>query len=179
MQRQESIDFSKFCGRDEDGDSKALCTLQVASVDIETNEIKEIDAVSVLNSEVAIDIGKDIVTIDVKFENHLDFEYLQAGELCLKYKEKHSNQEYDEDVTLLLTITECGEYANFLIGQEAMWAFTSEKPEDRNHMIRFWFLKDNFIIYRLSDQEIEKVVEQVGEEVYLEELGGSHAAIID
>ena len=170
MQRQQMIDFSKFCGRDDDGDSKAICTLQVAAVGIETKDIKEIDAVSVLNSEVAIDIGTDIVTIDVKFENYLDFEYLQAGELCLSYKEKHSNQEYDPDATLLLTITEAGEYESFLIGQDAMWAFTSEKPEDRNHMIRFWFMRDNFIIYRLSDQEIERVVELVGEEVYLEEL---------
>lgn len=172
MQRQEMIDFSKFCGRDEDGDSKAICTLQVASVDADSGEIVEIDAVSVLNAEVAIDIGPNIVAIDVKFENYLDFEYLQAGELCLRYKEKHNNKEYDENATLLLTITESGEYANFLIGQEAMWAFTSEKPEDRNHMIRFWFLKDNFIIYKLSDQEIERVVQQVGEEVYLDELEG-------
>ena len=170
MRRQQTIDFSKFCGRDENGELKAICTLQVASVDTETRDIKEIDAVSVLNSEVAIDIGTDIVTIDVKFENYLDFEYLQAGELCLRFKEKHSNQEYDESVALLLTITESGEYADFLIGQDAMWAFTSEKPEDRNHMIRFWFLKDNFIVYRLSDQEIEKVVEQVSGEVYLEKL---------
>ena len=151
MQEQQIIDFSKFCGRDEDGDSKAICTLQIASVDIETKDIKEIDAVSVLNSEIAIDIGKDIVTIDVKFEDYLDFEYLQAGELCIRYKEKHSHHEYDENVTLLLTIMECGEYADFLIGQDAMWAFTSEKPENKNHMIRFWFLKNNFIIYRLSD----------------------------
>ena len=110
MQRQQTIDFSKFCGRDENGELKAICTLQVASVDTETRDIKEIDAVSVLNSEVAIDIGTDIVTIDVKFENYLDFEYLQAGELCLRFKEKHSNQEYDESVALLLTITESGEY---------------------------------------------------------------------
>ena len=172
MQEQQTIDFSKFCGRDEDGDSKAICTLQIASVDIETKDIKEIDAVSVLNSEIAIDIGKDIVTIDVKFEDYLDFEYLQAGELCVQYKEKHSRQEYDENVTLLLTIMECGEYADFLIGQDAMWAFTSEKPENRNHMIRFWFLKNNFIIYRLSDQEIERVATQICEQVYLEELEG-------
>ena len=172
MQEQQTIDFSKFCGRGEDGDSKAICTLQIASVDIETKDIKEIDAVSILNSEIAIDIGKDIVTIDVKFEHYLDFEYLQAGELCVQYKEKHSRQEYDENVTLLLTIMECGEYADFLIGQDAMWAFTSEKPENRNHMIRFWFLKNNFIIYRLSDQEIERVVEQICEQVYLEELDG-------
>ena len=170
MQKQQTIDFSKFCGRDEDGDSKVICTLQVASVDTETGEIKEIDAVSVLNSEIAIDIAKDIITIDVKFEDYLDFEYLQAGELCIQYKEKHSKQEYDEGVTLLLTITESGEYANFLIGQDAMWAFTSEKPEDRNHMIRFWFIKDNFIIYRLADQEIERVVEQVGQEFILKEV---------
>ena len=170
MQKQQTIDFSKFCGRDEDGDSKAICTLQVVCVEKETGGINELDTVSVLNSEVAIDITHDIVTIDVKFENYLDFEYLQAGELCLRYKEKHSKQEYDSNVTLLLTITEAGEYENFLIGQEAMWAFTSEKPEDRNHMIRFWFLKDNFIIYRLSDQEIERVMKQIGEEVYLEEL---------
>ena len=39
-------------------------------------------------------------------------------------------------------------------------------------MIRFWFTRDNFIIYRLSDQEIQRVVEQVGEEVYIEELEG-------
>ena len=168
MQKQQLIDFTKFCGRDEDGDSKAICTLQVASIDTKMNDIKEIDAVSVLNSEVAIDIGTDIVTIDVKFENYLDFEYLQAGELCLHYKEKHSKQEYDENVTLLLTITESGKYEDFLIGQDAMWAFTSEKPEDRNHMIRFWFLKDNFIVYRLSNQEIERVIEQIGEEAYLE-----------
>lgn len=170
MEKQETIDFSKFCGRDEEGESKAICTLQVASVVAETGEIKEIDAVSVLDAEVAIDIGQDFVTIDVKFENYLDFEYLQAGELCLRYKEKHSSHEYDEKVTLLLTITESGEYANFLIGQDALWAFTSEKPEDRNHMIRFWFTRDNFIIYRLSDEEIERVVEQVGDEVYIEEL---------
>lgn len=170
MEKQETIDFLKFCGRDEEGDSKAICTLQVASVVAETGEIKEIDAVSVLDSEVAIDIGHDFVTIDVKFENYMDFEYLQAGELCLRYKEKHSKHEYDENVTLLLTITECGEYANFLIGQDALWAFTSEKPENRNHMIRFWFTRDNFIIYRLSDQEIERVVEIVGEEAYLEEV---------
>ena len=172
MEKQEIIDFTKFCGRDEEGESKAICTLQVASVVAETGEIKEIDAVSVLNSEVAIDIGHDFVTIDVKFENYMDFEYLQTGELCLRYKEKHSNHEYDENATLLLTITECGEYANFLIGQDALWAFTSEKPEDKNHMIRFWFTRDNFIIYRLSDQEIERVVEQIGELVYLNELKG-------
>lgn len=172
MQKQETIDFSKFCGRDEEGESKAICTLQVASVVAVTGEIKEIDAVSVLDSEVAIDIGHDFVTIDVKFENYMDLEYLQAGEICLSYKEKHSKHEYDENVTLLLTITECGEYANFLIGQDALWAFTSEKPEDRNHMIRFWFTRDNFIIYRLSDEEIERVVEQIGELVYLKELEG-------
>lgn len=172
MQEQQTIDFSKFCGRDEDGDSKAICTLQVASVDIETKDIKEIDAVSVLNSEIAIDIGKDIVTIDVKFEDYLDFEYLQAGELCVQYKEKYSRQEYDENATLLLTIMECGEYADFLIGQDAMWAFTSEKPEDRNYIIRFWFLMDNFIIYRLSEQEIERAAEQICEQVYLESLEG-------
>ena len=172
MQEQQTIDFSKFCGRDEDGDSKAICTLQIASVDIETKDIKEIDAVSILNSEIAIDIKKDIVTIDVKFENYLDFEYLQLGELCVRYKEKHSHHEYDENVTLLLTIMECGEYADFLIGQDAMWAFTSEKPENRNHMIRFWFLKNNFIIYRLSDQEIERAAEQICEQVYLEKLEG-------
>ena len=170
MEKQETIDFSKFCGRDEEGESKAICTLQVASVVAETGEIKEIDAVSVLDSEIAIDIGHDFVTIDVKFENYMDFEYLQAGELCLRYKEKHSKHEYDENVTLLLTITECDEYANFLIGQDALLAFTSEKPEDRNHMIRFWFTRENFIIYRLSDEEIERVVKQVGEEVYLEKL---------
>ena len=39
-------------------------------------------------------------------------------------------------------------------------------------MIRFWFLKDNFIVYKLSDQEIKRVVEQTEQDIYLEELEG-------
>lgn len=170
MEEQQIIDFERFCGRDTEENVKAICMLQVASTDLETNEIVEIESVTISNSEIAMDIGHDVVTIDVKFQNYLDFEYLQAGDLCVRFKEKHSKGEFDENVTLLLTITQNGAYSDFLIGQEAMWAFTSEKPEDKNHMIRFWFLKHNFAVYQISDRELKSLMERIEEEGYLEKL---------
>lgn len=146
-------------GVDELGTTRAVCSLTIQRpVDELKSEV--IQSVATMDAVVSICFTKLWVAVDLKFEDNLDFDYLQMAQVCLDY-EKHQKEEV-ESLSMVLAITPLGEYDFFLVGVEGMWCFRSDKPEGICNTIRFIFMKQCFGTYELTTEAMEQMILETG-----------------
>lgn len=148
-------------GVDELGNARAVCSLTLQrSVDELQSEV--IQSVATMDAEIFIFFTKLWVAVDLKFEDNLDFAYLQMAQVCMDYAK--FQKEEAESMSLVLAITPLGEYDFFLVGVEGIWCFQSDKPEGICNTIRFIFMKQCFGTYELTTEAMEQMILEAGME---------------
>lgn len=148
-------------GVDELGNARAVCSLTIQRP-IDGLQSEVIQSVATMDAEVSICFTKLWVTVDLKFEDNLDFDYLQMSQVCLDYAKLQ--EEEAESMSLVLAITPLGEYDFFLVGVEGIWCFQSDKPEGICNTIRFIFMKQCFGTYELTTKAMEQMILEAGME---------------
>lgn len=148
-------------GVDELGNARAVCSLTLQrSVDELQSEV--IQSVATMDAEIFIFFTNLWVAVDLKFEDNLDFDYLQMAQVCMDYAK--FQKEEAESMSLVLAITPLGEYDFFLVGVEGIWCFQSDKPEGICNTIRFIFMKQCFGTYELTTEAMEQMILEAGME---------------
>ena len=151
--------FSAVERRDELGTSRAACSLTIQRT-VDELQAEVIQSVATMDAEVSICSTALWVVVDLKFEDNLDFEYLQMAQVCLDYAKLQ--KEEAESLSLVLSITPLGEYDFFLVGVEGMWCFQSDKPDGVCNTIRFVFMKQYFGAYELTAEAMEQMILETG-----------------
>lgn len=125
---------------------------------------------SVYLSDAVLSVGftNDFVLVDLQFEDCVDFEYLQAGELCREYgvltnAEKTGQVGY----SLVLSVVPKGEYDVFFVGIDGAWCFVSENPGEISRGIRLVFAREKFGVYEFGEKAVEGIVADAVEELQI------------
>lgn len=162
--------FQEVEGIDESGEARALSCLMIEKRFADASAAPVVrDLVYMQDACVSISLTSDFAVVDLAFENHVDYEYLQAGELCRKYTTNTDVRSLavntDGELSLVLSVTPKGEYDLFLMGMDAAWCFMPKKPEELCSVIRLIFLREKFGVYEFTKEAVEKMIEEVGEEL--------------
>ena len=66
------------------------------------------------------------------------------------------------------------EYVEFCIKQRYAWNFQPDSPDGECNTIRFIFIKECFGVYELTDEAIEDMIEEAGQEMEFNERGHTY-----
>lgn len=126
-------------------------------------------AVYLEDAVLSVRFTGDFVVVDLRFGDCMDFEYLQAGELCRKYEVLAEGRDAEGermDYSLVLSVVPKGEYDVFFVGLDGMWSFVSEEPEGICHIIRLVFAREKVGGYEFGEKMVEEIVGDVMGEMY-------------
>jgi hypothetical protein len=169
MEDMENI-YQRVVGTDENGEARAICCLMI-------EKRQERDGVGpvvqelayMLDACVAVSFTEDFAVVDLFFEDNLDYEYLQAGELCQRYSDMADVRclaDYaDGELSLVLSLVAKGEYEVFLTGLDAAWSFMPQEPEGVCSVIRLIFMRGKFGVYEFVKEVMEGMIGETVEEV--------------
>ena len=164
--------FRKIEGIDESGEARALSCLMIEKREGDAPVIR--DLVHMQDACVSVSMTSDFAVVDLAFENHIDYEYLQAGELCRGYMAMTDvgmpAESEGELLSLVLSVVPKGEYDLFLMGMDAAWCFMPKEPDGLCSVIRLIFLREKLGVYEFTEEAVERMIEEVGKE--LEEQDG-------
>ena len=162
-----TFNIMDICGRDEDGEVKATCNLQVLAVNPETNEYEVCAEACSFYGEVSMCVENEMVTVDIKFRDSFDDEYLQMSGIFSQYFEC---REKNKSAELMLTLMNTGVYSDFILCSNFAWCFTSSSPVGTNDTIRFWMPHDDIKYYQIPDEAASEMLNNIGDELTVEEF---------
>lgn len=163
--------FEELEGRDELGTSKAACSLTIQRIIEDDTEV--VQSVSTQYAVVSVYSTPLWMTVDLRFEDRLDYDYLQFSQVCMEYQELANDSEA-EPLSLVLSLTPFGEYNYFVVGVNGAWNFQLDKPDGECNTIRFIFMKECFGVYELSEEAMEEMIEEAVQEMELDERGHTY-----
>lgn len=152
-------------GREENGEGD----LDGAWTGDQRYEPESCGAVYLEDAVLAIRFKGDFVVVDLRFGDCVDFEYLQAGELCRKYEVLAEGRDAEGermDYSLVLSVVPKGEYDVFFVGLDGVWSFVSEEPGGICHIIRLVFAREKVGGYEFGEKMVEEIVGDVMGEMY-------------
>lgn len=169
MEDMENI-YQRVVGTDENGESKAICCLMIEKRQEGAGAGPVVQELAyMLDACVAVSFTGDFVVVDLVFEDNLDYEYLQAGELCRRYSDMADVRcladHADGEMSLVLSLVAKGEYEVFLTGLDAAWCFMPRVPEGVCSVIRLIFLREKFGEYEFTNEAMEGMIGELVEEV--------------
>ena len=161
--------FEALEGRDELGTPKAACSLTIQRI-IAEDDTEVVRSVSTQDAEVSVYSTPLWMIVDLRFEDRLDYDYLQFAQVCMEYLEL-ANDSDTEPLSLLLSLTPLGEYNYFVTGVSGACNFQPDSPDGECNTIRFIFIKECFGVYELTDEAMEDMIEEAGQELEFDERG--------
>ena len=164
--------FEALEGRDELGTPKAACSLTIQRI-ISEEDTEVILSVGTQDAEVSVYSTPLWMIVDLRFEDRLDYDYLQFAQVCMEYLELANDSE-NELLSLVLSLTPLGEYNYFVTGVSGAWNFQPDTPDGEYNTIRFIFIKECFGVYELTDEAMEDMIEEAGLEMEFDERGHTY-----
>lgn len=162
--------FRKIEGIDESGEARALSCLMIEKREGDAGAAPVIrNLVHMQDACVSVSLTSDFAVVDLAFENHIDYEYLQAGELCRGYMAMTDvgmlAESEGELLSLVLSVAPKGEYDLFLMGMDAAWCFMPKEPDGLCSVIRLIFLREKFGVYEFTEEAVAEMIEEAGKEL--------------
>lgn len=158
--------FEEIEGRDELGTPKAACSLTIQRM-ISEDDTEVVQSVSTQDAVVSVYSTPLWMTVDLRFEDRLDYDYLQFSQVCMEYQALANDSEA-EPLSMVLSLTPLGEYNYFIVGVNGAWNFQPDKPDGECNTLRFIFIKECFGVYELTDEAMEEMIEEAGQELEFE-----------
>lgn len=111
-------------GKDESGAARAVCNVSIRKVASDT-EWELVEEKNTLDAVVSVCAAGVWIVVDLKFEDRLDYDYLQIAQVCMQYADMARAGDNDDElqVDLLLSMTPIGEYDYLFIGSNGFWSF--------------------------------------------------------
>lgn len=169
MEDMENI-YQRVAGTDENGEANAICCLMIEKrQEGGSTEPAVQELVYMLDACVTVSFTGDFAVVDLIFEDNLDYEYLQAGELCRRYSDMADVRcladHVEGELSLVLSLAAKGEYEVFLTGLDAAWCIMPREPEGMCSVIRLIFMSGKFGVYEFQKEAIEGMIGEVVEEI--------------
>lgn len=154
-------------GVDEMGNPQAICCVMIQK-GVSKCDLETVETCCTLEAVLSICMTELWVAVDLQFEDELDYDMIQMVQVCREYEElsKCERGEAGEGFSLDLSVTKAGEYDFFLIGMGGFWCLMPGEPGESCRILRFMFLRERFGVYALSDEVVEKMVEEVEKELF-------------
>ena len=111
--------FEALEGKDELGTPKSACFLTVQRI-ISEEDTEVILSVGTQDAEVSVYSTPLWMIVDLRFEDRLDYDYLQFAQVCMEYLELAKDSD-TEPLSLVLSLTPLGEYNYFVTGVSGAW----------------------------------------------------------
>ena len=160
--------FEAIEGVDENGEARAVCCLMIEKKFQDTNVSPEIQKIAyMMDARVTVSLTSDFAVVDLTFDSYVDYDYIQAGDLCKEYTAMTDARYLAEDseLSLVLSITAKGDYEFFWMGMDAAWSFMPERPEGMCNIIRLIFIREKFGAYAFGEEAVRQIIEDAAEEV--------------
>lgn len=153
-------------GKDEMGMPKAACSVSVQN-EVPEQEPEIMESAFTMDAEVFFHITEVWAVVDIHFENRLNYDLFQFLQICKDYTELvRGNTATDEQPPMLvLSIAPLGEYEQFVIGRNGFWSLMAQELESCCDTIRFIFPRQWFGAYELTEETVEKMIEETEKEV--------------
>ena len=158
--------FISSCGVDEDGNGKSVAMVETMYVNADADiEPKSLDKITFDGVPLNIMRTARFTMIDFQFRDHTDYDYIRTMEMLKKFSDAHNSLEDNaaEIPTIQVTITP-KEYSGiyYISGVNAMWCAMSDEPGRCPDMIRFIFVNHDVSTYKLSDEAMEELLNDLG-----------------
>ena len=107
------------------------------------------------------------VVIDLEFEDDTDPDLVRMTEVCRAYDERMHERcgTICEGESLVVSVTQLGEYESFLVGIDGAWGLRPAETESGCSVIRFIFEREKTGVYELDEAEMEGMIAEVEEEI--------------
>ncbi len=178
--------FSELERKDEFGKSKAVCAITIQHI-LSSDQVEIMDSVSTMEAQISVYADSVWTIVDLKLEDDLNYDFIQAAQLCKKYLELVRASM--EELALVLTVTSLGNYDYFITGVNGAWSHHTEELYERSNVLRLMFVKECFWGYH---EDMEEIIEETAMEfserkLYvsrklipaIKEVGGSDKECID
>ena len=120
-------------GRDENGESNALVTLQILKPD--GDGVSELIGCSIIDGDVEFHIiPRGTSEVFLSFDSNTDYDFLQMYEICCEFSERESA---GEDIVLALTLMSKDDTEHFLSVLCQGWSYNVPRPTEHRNGIRF------------------------------------------
>lgn len=158
--------LKKMEGKDMGGIPNAVCNVSIQCSATE-QEPEVVDSAFTMDAEVAFCITKEWAVVDLCFEDHLSYSLFQVVQTCKRYTEAvRTEAERGEELpALVLSMAPLGEYEQFVIGRNGFWSLMARELEDYCDTIRFIFPREQFGIFELEEETVERMIEDAEKEV--------------
>lgn len=160
--------YNQIEGRNEDEQAKAMITASIVLTSNDEEEVAALDNISVFDGAVYLAVEpNNLSMIDVMFDEPTDYEYLQLGQMLEKFNEvlrAYNNGKCSEPL-LTLTICRQNDVSAVLTVVNAVWSYIPTSPDKVCTGIRFIVLSDNLHFTELTDEQIDLILDEVGEEM--------------
>lgn len=165
--------INSMVGRNEEGKPKSAIVLSTAIADMETDEVRNEDVMTVHNPIINFESRGDYIQIDLIFKSYVDIELRALWAKLEKYGKELSEKDeasMEEPIASLTIVPLCydGEYYATAISP-LFWVLQPETPGTQSNMIRMLFYDDNFTLYEADNINIEELKADVDREIANEE----------
>ncbi len=153
-------------GRDEDGEPKAMVTLQLLET-LNNNDWIVVDEVSTVQAEANLVLQGNIVTLVLDFDSDIDYDFLRFSAVGEHYNEliqKRWETEPVKGYALNFSVIPQGEYDSFIHAICTGWYYVPEKTT-QPHKIAFIGDAGNFTVMEIPDELMQQMLDEVGQEL--------------
>lgn len=153
-------------GTDETGMGKSACCVTIQRSDTGRQEAETIDSACTLRAVLAMHLTDSWAVIDLEFEDGQDPDLVRMTEICSAFDERaFAENSLEERESLVLSVTQSGEYESFLVGLDGTWGLKPAKSGGGCRGIRFIFNREKTGVYELDEEEMEGMIGEAVEEV--------------
>ena len=119
--------------RDENGESNALCTVQILKPD--DDGVSELKGCAITDGEVSFRIiPRGVSEIMLTFDSNTDYDFLQIDEICREYSDREKD---GEDIVLALTLMSRDDTKHFLSALCQGWMYNITDSSELCNGFRF------------------------------------------
>lgn len=152
-------------GMDETGMGKAACCVSIQRSDT-GREAETVVSASTLRAVLAMHLTDRWVVIDLEFEDEQDPDLVRMTEICSAFDERSfAEDSLGERESLVLSVTQLGEYESFLVGLDGTWGLKPAESGGGCRGIRLIFDREKTGVYELDEEEMEGMIGEAMEEV--------------
>lgn len=164
--------YKRIEGRNEDETAKAMVSLSIITIGDSDDDIQCSDNVSVYDGAVYLAVSpNNLSMIDVMFDEPTDFDYLQVGGICEKFSQMLSDYNAFGGRLPMLNIVICeqGDFQSSLNVLNAVWSYIPTSADKICTGVRLIALTDNLNFVELTDEQVDTVLDEVGDDLLQEQ----------
>jgi hypothetical protein len=159
--------YKRIEGRDDTGTPNAMCSLVILTPD-EDGDPSEVATATTLNGAVYLSIIPDgLSMIDVMFDEHTDYDYIQMGGVCekLNFMVADANRNGTVIPTLALSISEQGDFSSFMTCVNCVWSYIPTSVEKICTGIRFIVKTEDIHFLEFNENQVNTLLDELEDEI--------------